>query len=258
MKRILALPICAFIIWASAAVAQIGLPWPGPGGVNGAVIPISTPVSLGSSISAAAIRSSWTLTTIAAIPAGSLAVVCTHATFAAAQTVTSVSDGTNSYTAAVTNAFDASTQLVSACWIKENAAAVGSSATITVNFSANTLAQPSIINAGYVVGTLSSGSLDKTNSGLQAPGTAYASGTTGTLTQANEIAFGFVDMYNANASITEGAGFTAINTIAQGSGSFAQSRFAYQIVAATTALNYQPTASLATFGKALIMTIKGN
>lgn len=246
----------ALLAWTSFAVAQVGMPWPGPGGKAGNPV-ITTPVTLGASVSSAAARSSWTLTTTNAIPAGALAIVCVQAPFAAAQTITSISDGTNSYTAAVTNAWDASTQLTVACWIKENAAAVSSSATITANFSAATIAASSIINAGYVIGTLSSSSLDKTNSGITSAGTAYASGTTGTLTQANEIAFGFVAMYNANASVTEGAGFTAINTVALGSGNFDQSRFAYQIVAATTALNYQPSASLATFGKALIMTIKG-
>lgn len=246
----------ALLLAAFAANAQIGMPWPGPGGKAGNPV-IAVPTTLGSSLSSAAARSTWTLTTIAAIPAGSTVVVCTQAIFAAAQTITGVSDGTNTYTAAVTNAWEATTQLVDACYIKENAAAVSSSATITVTFSASTNAQPSIINAAYVTGTLTASSLDKTNSGITNNATAYASGTTGVLTQANEIAFGFMGAYNANASQGEGAGFTAINTTSQGSGSFFNSRFSYQIVAATTALNYQPSTSVATFGKALILTLKG-
>lgn len=233
------------------------MPIPGPGGRSSGTTIIAAPTTLGSSLSSAAARSSWSLTTISAIPAGALVIVCTQALFNAAQTISSVSDGTNAYAAAVTNAYDAGTQLLSACWIKENAAAVSSGATITVTFSAATGAQPSIINAAYVTGTLSASSLDKTNSGLTSGGTAYASGTTGVLAQTNEIAFGFVGMYNANASVTEGAGFTAVNTTSQGSGGFFQSKFSYQIVAATTALNYQPSANIATFGKTLIATFKG-
>jgi hypothetical protein len=197
------------------------------------------------------------LTTTNAIPAGSLAVVCVQAIFAAAQTISSISDGTNTYTSAVTNAWDASTQLVDAIYYKENAAAVSSGATITVTFSANTLAQPTILNAGYVTGIQTASSLDKTNSGITSNSTVYASGSTGTLSQADEVAFGFLGDYNANISQGEGAGFTAINTTSQGSGGFFNSRFSYQIVAATTALNYQPSTTLPTFGKALIATFKG-
>lgn len=218
---------------------------------------IGTPVQLGSSLSSAAARSSWTLTTVAAIPAGALVVIGIQALFGVAQTISSVSDGTNTYAAAVTNAWEATTQLVDACWFIQNAAPVASGATITVNFSASTAAQPSIINAAYVTGILAASSLDKTNSGLTSNGTAYASGTTGTLAQAKEIAFGFIGAYNANATITDGAGFTGLNTTSQGSGGFFQSRLSYQIVAATTALNYQPSTNVATFGKALIATFKG-
>lgn len=222
------------------------------------LIPIGTPVSIGSVVMSAAARSSATLTTTAAIPSGALVVFGVLAPFGTSQTVSgNPSDGTNSYTAAVTNAYDASTGLLGAIYYKENAAAVSSGATITVNFSGSTNAQPSIICAGYVTGTQSSSSLDKTSSGLLAPGTAYASGSTGTLAQGNEIAFGFLGEYNASVSITEGSGFTQLNQSLQGAGSFYNGNLAYQKVSATTALNYQPSTSASTFGKVLIATFKG-
>jgi len=257
------LTFIALGLWTLAAISLVPLQanMPGTYGVLVAISQkpnIGTPVSIGSSISTPVIKSSWTLTTTATVPASALIVVCTQHAFGSAQTITSITDGGfNTYTNAVTNAFDASTQLISACYYKENANQLAAGSIITVTLSANTLAQPSILNAAYVTGVIGSGSLDKTNSGLTSNGTAYASGTTGVLAQANEIAIGFVGMYNGNATITEGAGFTNINTTAQGSGSFYQSRMSRQIVAATTALNYQPSASLNTFGKTLIATFKG-
>lgn len=218
---------------------------------------IRPPVSLGSSLSSAAIRASWTLTTITAIPAGALVVICAQIPFNAGGSITGVSDGTNTYTAAVTNAYDGATQLVGACYYKENATAVPAGATITVTLSTSTNASVSIINAAYIVGTIVSSSLDKSAGNLTNNATAYSSTTTGTLSQTNEIAIGFVGMYNASATITEGSGFTNINTTSQGSGAFFQSRLSYQIVSATTALNYQPSASVATYGKTLIATFKG-
>lgn len=253
MKRFFAAALAA-LLFASQAAAQ-GLPFPGPGMPAKPVI--ATPTSLGSTVLSASARSSATHTTTAAIPAGSLAFVAVFAPFGSAKTISSISDGTNSYSSAVTNAYDGSTQLVAAIYYKENASAVSSSATITVTFSGNTLAQPTVITAGYTTGIITSSSLDKTNSGTTSAGTAYASGSTGTLTQANEIAIGFIGEYNASVTITEGSGFSTLNNPRQGSGSNFNANLAYQIVSATTALNYQPSTSANTYGKVLIATFKG-
>lgn len=254
MRKILP-PLLAILLCVAPALAQVSIPFPGPGMPAKPVI--GTPISIGSVVMSAATRSSATLTTTANIPAGSLVVIGFHAPFSGAQTVSSVSDGTNSYSSAVTNAYDGSTQLVSAIYYKENASAVSSGATITITFSGSTIAQPTVITAGYVTGTITSSSLDKTNSGTTSAGTAYASGSTGTLTQANEVAFGYIGEYNASVTITEGSGFSTLNNPRQGGGSNFNANQAYQIVSATTALNYQPSTSANTYGKALIATFKG-
>lgn len=225
--------------------------------VSGGYKSIATPISLGSTVLSAASRSSATHTTTANLPAGALAIVAVFAPFSGTQTITSVSDGTNTYSSAVTNAYDGGTQLVAAIYYKENAVAVSSGATVTVNFSGSTLAQPTVITTAYITGTISSSSLDKTNSGIASPGTAYASGTTGTLTQANEIAIGFIGEYNASVTITEGSGFTTLNNPRQGSAANYNANLAYEIVTSTSALNYQPSTSSSTYGKALIATFKG-
>lgn len=218
---------------------------------------IGVPVSLGSSLSTAAVRSSWTLTTVAAIPAGVLVVVGLMVPSTSALTITGVSDGTNTYTQATTDVFEVGTQTTADIWYCLNALPVSSSATITATFSTSTNAQVSQMNAGYVTGIVNIGALDKVAHNLTNNGTAYSSTTTGTLTQANEMLFGFQGNYNANVTITEGSGYTPINTNSQGSGSFFMSRLAYQKVSATTAQNYQPSTSLATFGKCLLTTFKG-
>lgn len=221
--------------------------------------PIGTPVTLGSTQGAGG-TNSVTLTTAAAIPAGCLVVVGVYVGFGTSQSISGVSDGTNSYTKAVGNVYDGTTQTVLDIWYKENASAVSSSASLTATFSAASLGGSNvpIINAAYVTGILTSSSLDKSSTGTQNSGTAYASGSTTTLAQANEIAFGFMAHYNASATDTEGSGFTNINTTSKGSANWWMSRLSYQTVSATTALNYQPSTSVATIGKVSIATFKGN
>jgi hypothetical protein len=218
---------------------------------------IGTPVSLGSAQGSAS-ASSVTLTTLAAIPAGALAVVGVVAGFGTAQTITGVSDGTNTYTRAAGAVWDATGDFVVDIWYKENAAAVSSGATLTATFSAAALGGTNvpIICAAYATGIQSASSLDKTNSGKQEPGTACASGTTGTLTQAKELVIGFAGGSQNVTSISEGSGFTQSNQRLQGAGNNWAGNLAYQIVTATTALNYQPTFSNS-FSGAVIATFKG-
>lgn len=204
------LSICLILAPITAYASPAYAPYPATSTSSTPPV-IAAPTSIGSVVMSAAARSSATLTTTAAIPGGSLAFCGVLAPFSTAQTISSVSDGTNTYTAAVTNAFDAGTQLVAAIYYKQNATAVSSGATVTASFSGNTIAQPSIIVCGYTTGIITASSLDKTNSGLLAPGTAYASNSTGTLSQANEIAIGFLGEYNASVTITEGSGFTTLN-----------------------------------------------
>lgn len=220
---------------------------------------IGTPVSLGASQPLTGAQSSVTLTTSAAIPAHTLVVVGVVTAFSAAQTVTGVSDGTNTYAQAVTAAWDASGDFVIDIWYKKDAAAVSTSASLTATFSSTSVVgsvNGPVISAAYVANVQLASPLDKTNSGKQEPGTAYASGTTGTLSQYKEIAFGFVGGFSNITSVTEGSGFTQINEFIQGGGNNWGAHLAYKNVLVTTALNYQPTLS-SSFGAALIATFKG-
>lgn len=225
----------------------------------GAVIlpSIAVPVSIGSRTTTAVIQSNVGLTTTAGIPGGALALVAVFAPSGSTNSITGVSDGTNTYTRAVQSVWDVGTDSWAELWYKENAVGISSGAVIVATYAAATNAQPSVISGAYVTGILSSTSLDTTNNGTTVSGTAYASGSTGTLAKANEIAIGFMGEYNASTTVTDGSGFININTTTQGSGAFFNTKLSYQIVAATTALNYQPSTSVATFGKTLIATFKG-
>jgi len=219
---------------------------------------ISTPVSLGSAAGAGA-STSVTLTTAAAIPSGSLVVVGIVVGFNAAQTITGVSDGTNTYTQAVHSAWDATGDVVVDTWYKANASPVGAGASLTATFSSASLGGGSnvpVICAGYVSGVVAS-PLDKTNTGKTNNGTVYASGSTGALSSAKQIAWGFLGFYNATATVTEGSGFTSLVSTLNNSANHWSADLTYQIVSATTALNYQPSTSVNTFGAANLSTYIG-
>jgi hypothetical protein len=256
MKRLIALIIAALL--ASPSSAQFG----GMIGAQGSIFSgsppvIATPVSLGSAGGTAG-NSSMTITTTAAIPAGALVFVATSFNKGTTISGASISDGTNTYALAKSAGWDATSVENFELWYKENAAAVSSSATITITYSSTTAGGiGSIAAAGYATGILSSGSLDSTNSAKYTPGTAFSSGATATLAKSNELIIGAIGFYNANATVTEGTGFTTLVDFNPGTTSFFHIHLAYKIVAATTAINYQPTLSASNFGGSIVASFKG-
>lgn len=198
--------------------------------------PIGTPVSLGSVGIAPTTFISGTLTTVAAISAGDLVVVGVHNNSTNAITVSSVSDGTNTYTKATSQI--ASVNTGGELWYCANAAAVGPGAVITVTFSGSSGASSGYtICAAKVAGVIAILPLDKT-SGTTGLGISSLSTTTATLSQANEIVFG-VSYSNANPAYNGASGFTAINTGATSGGNGA-TWLDYQKVSATTAVTFGP------------------
>lgn len=244
-----------------ALAGSISIPFPGPGGGAG-TIPIGTPVSIGSNEQSTI--SSLTMTTSGAIPAGSLALVFIEINKSTAISVSSVSDGTNSYTLARTSTWDVNTFVTYEIWYKANASAVGSGATITATLSA-TAGNTNLIAAAYVTGVLTSSPLDKVNSGTTGcSGLSPNSGSTGTLTIANEIVFGgtggYVSPVTAAVISVESSGFTQLHNVVGSSTRFLN-HTAYRIVNATTAQTYNPTvggsATASCFGT-VIASFKGN
>lgn len=215
---------------------------------------IGVPVSLGGATGGSAVTS-VTLTTLAAIPAGALVVVGVLFNKAATGSVSSVSDGTNTYSLAQASTWTANND-IEELWYCPNALPVGSGASLVATLSGTSVGTP-LIAAAYVTGVALSSPLDGHNATKYAPATAFNSGATATLAQAKEIAFGFAGFYNAAATVTEGSGFTLLVDQVPGGSPFFHGHLAYQIVTATTALNYQPVLSASNFGGSIIATFKG-
>jgi len=255
-KLIAYLLVLAFAI-SPARGGSITMPFPGPGAATG-VVAIGTPVSIGTGTASSG--TTLTMTTTGAIPSGSLALVSVSVIRSASVSVSSVSDGTNSYSLARSSTWDSNTFVVNEIWYKENAAAVSSSATITVTVSGAMNSGDSQVAAAYVTGIITASSLDKVNSASSGvtSTTTPASGSTGTLAQSNEIVFGVIGGYTSPVAapvITESSGFTLLSNQTSTTRYFLH--WGYRVVAATTAQNYQPTVT-AYLGGDVIATFKGN
>lgn len=206
---------------------------------------IGTPVSLGFE------APSGTVTTISLVAAANilakdLVVVGFQYDDAVASTGSSVSDGTNTYTK-ILRAIKATNVGVTELWFCANCIAV-TSPTITVTMSAGTVTPA--MQAGRVSG-VAVVPLDQSAS-AQGTGTT-PSVTSGTLSQAKEIAFGYC-MGRNTFTETPPAGWTELNI---GDSQNPQTSFLdYIIVNATTALTFNPTISASAGWSTIIATFK--
>lgn len=199
---------------------------------------IGTPTSLGSNSSQSSTNSTITITTSAAITAGNLAVAF-FSFGSGGPTVSSVSDGTNTYTLAVRQK-SASGNFTDEIWYKENASAVSSGATITATLSASTTGGFGFAAyAAQVSGIATSSSLDKTASSNT--NSTSPSVSTGTLSQSSEIVFASssVNAGGNTCAYTEASGFT--NLFKLYSQSQEDCAVAYQIVSSTSSVTYNPS-----------------
>lgn len=226
-------------------------------GATSGVVPIGTPQSLGTSNASVGAVSTTTLVTTANIVAGDLVVVCVNMNTNNSVTAASVSDGTNTYTKAIGSGLYGGVSEAT-LWIKANAAAVSSGATITITLSAATTGTLNgfAVCAGRVTGLVTIPT-DKTSAGTAGAGTS-ATTTTAVLSQANEIGWGGGGMIAASGTYSSASGFTNLNhTENLTSNTFAA--LDYKIVAATTAITYTPTWTVAgARAAAVIGTFMGN
>lgn len=145
-------------------------------------------------------------------------------------------------------------------WINQNIA--GGQTSIVISFSGT---------GGFAgafafewSGLATSGGVDKKNATVGS-GNSWTSGTTGTLTQANEVAFGFgeADSNGATPTITGPvSGFTNLTPLSGFGGIDSGAIIAgYQQVSATTALTYAGTCTNATLdnvGEIITLKLAGN
>lgn len=211
------------------------IPFPGPGLVT-ARPAITNPVSLGTfTRGQVGATNQFTFTTTAAIPSGATAFVAVAFNGAGTpQTVSTVSDGTNSYVKAVgqTNGTD-DVEL----WYKLNASAVGSGATITITFT-GTYGSSGYGTASAAYATNVTGPVDKT-AGQATTGTTPTI-STGTLTVPRQIVIGVSYNDDSNPSFTEDSGNGWTNTNLTGSAAGSRHALSYVIVNATTSKSWAP------------------
>lgn len=234
-------------IWTLAEVMQAkaqGI-WPivGPG----------VPTSIGT-VNTAGNTSSIVITTTAAILAGNLVVVAVQIPSNALRTVSSVSDGTNTYSLA--KSLNDGANYAVELWYCANAAAVNPGASLTITLSgATTGSNGYAAQAFQVNGVALVSPLDVTSS--QNATTASPTTTTATLAQSVEIAFGVSYRVVGTNTYTEASGFTNLDTTTTIGGSAGRAALAYRITAATTAVTYAPTWSGSAVTLTILATFKG-
>jgi hypothetical protein len=194
---------------------------------------IGTPTLVGTSIL------SGSLTTSAAIVSGNLVVIGVSFYI---QTPTSISDGTNTYTAALGLAANSR---YGSLWYCANAQAVASGATVTISPSGGR-AMAAVM--AQVSGIATTTPFDSTGAGGTNPTSGISflpSVTTGTLSQASEIVFAIASCgQSAEPVYTESANFNNVGMAANTSGNAAYLFLSYDIVSSTAAVTYDPSFSV--------------
>jgi hypothetical protein len=206
-------------------------------------MPIGTPTSIGSNSNTGNVTS-ITITTSAAIVAGNLAIVGVAFYNGNVVTISSVSDGTNTYSQALF-VTDATTNLTSALWYKANAAAVSSGASLVITFSfivSNSFGGV-FAAAAQVSGIAMSSPLDSAGATGTAESVSSISVTTGTLAQASEILFGVSNVRTTGTTITDG--YTNLYNSGVNANEYA-GILGYKIVSSTAAVTYNPSANSST------------
>jgi hypothetical protein len=204
------------------------------------------PVSLGS-LGAAATATTIVLTTTAAIVAGDLVVV-TISNFSNVA-VSSVSDGTNTYVLAKSQAGTANSQIAE-FWYKENAAAVNTGASLTVTFASTCIDRT--VMAARCNNVITASSLDvHVSNGFTTTTTPTQS--PGTIAQVNELVCGFLCV-NGNVVTTESPNFGSI--VSNNTAGFIN-LLSYELPTTTTPPSYSPTLGTSSTGVIFVVTFKG-
>lgn len=198
---------------------------------------IGTPLSLGTKRTGAV--TSQTITTVNSSPSGALITVFASIQSGGVPYIGCTDSAGNTYTAAgsVQNFGSAGQVQIFVC---ENAAALASSGTITVTW---TNAVKGVIGACSTTGIATSSSQDQYTSPVIAvpppDPTTITTNTTGTLAQADEVAFNVTCPWDRVSGWTPGSGFTAL--LNSGGDADTELYVDYKITAATTALNSSPS-----------------
>lgn len=203
---------------------------------------IGTPTDLGRN--SAGSGTTLAITTAATASAGTLIVVFTGSS-ADTDAATGVTDSaSNSYTGATASTGNTSSRI----FYCMNATQLASGGTITVTYG-NSQAHYAVAVAVSGVATASALDQETGNNNFSSTGLTL---TTGTLSQADEIAFAQM-MAKSPGTFTEASGFTTFTSVGGTNKLFPS----YKTVAATTAISYAPSLSGAATISEVIATFKG-
>lgn len=220
---------------------------------------IMAPIAIGTGFAAAG-SSSISITTTAAIPPGSLVCVAIQAIKSTTISVSSVSDGTNSYNVGKSVGWDSNTLIESALWYKENAR-LASGSTVTVSLSAATSNNESQACIFYFPGQqFQSGSLDKSSSGSTGATatTTPSSGASVSLSQTEEVVIGFFGGYGgvaSNPSVSDEGGFALITNASHDARMVVHAAYKFQNNS-TSSVTYSPTFNTSVTGGCGVVTFR--
>jgi hypothetical protein len=207
---------------------------------------IGTPTTLGSGGEDLTGAASFAITTSGAISAGYLVVVpVLISNFVNSSiTVASVNDGTNAYSKAVGVSTSVGGDYYGLeLWFVANAKAVGSSASLTVTYSAASSHTLGIAVAAQASGIAAASPYDSAGNTGTGSGTSVSVATS-TLPQAVEIVWGCNFNDNGVAyTYTESAGFTNLYNNSDPAATGFGLSLGYKIVASTAAVTHAPSFS---------------
>lgn len=188
---------------------------------------------------------SATLTVTGLTYGGTNTLVCVGIGSTTGQTISSVSDGTNSFIKAVSSSGQ-STVIISDLWYCANPINV-SSATITITATGTEFIYADVFK---VTGFTNRPALDQTGSGVNAGSSTSTTMTTGTLTFATEIAVA-TTINNVNASTATASGFTSLTNIATNPYNYYTF---YESLSSTSAVTFTPTFTNSSFISGAVAT----
>lgn len=187
--------------------------------------------------------STFTATTSTDLEAGNLGVIIIGLVNSAGTTrsISSVSDGTNSYTKAQANSFTSGSFYDLEVWYAPNAAHVASGSTVTVTYSAADVHNSTSVVGVQIPAALAASPYDTAGAGATG-GSNSPSVTTGTLGQSAEVVLG-CNLISLNATYTEDPGFINLfNVFSGGTGNQFLS-VGYKLVSSTSAVTHNPSLS---------------
>jgi hypothetical protein len=208
--------IAGLLVAASAALAQIALPWPGPGGPVVLAGATCTTLGTASATSQAAGPASLTLTTTANVPLyGTIVVAAVLPSQGSGLTVATISGVADSagnpyilIRQQLSSSSTANTNDVE-LWYTRTAIPLPSGSTITITWAGNSgsITRPVVFSAL----TISGNALYDTFNLVSGPATSTAPSVNTTPTQAPGLAVGFVGANAASApTVTEASGWTNV------------------------------------------------